>query len=81
MAKILSNSFSTTTLASSLQHLIAFFRSTFSDFGARSAAGTRSLSSRLRYDLGELDINPDCIRAEDVSHRGNFEREVMRRSF
>ncbi len=83
MTKILSTASLAPVRHSSLRSLAArILRAVLAQTGDEDAAGHSSLPARLRYDAGELDINPDCARGR--SHgaaTSGAEREMMRRSF
>jgi hypothetical protein len=82
MTKILSTLSPTATLVSALAAVTAkTLRAVTSVIPSASASGIE-LPQRLRYDLGELDINPDCVRGGSRRNSGtSVADEMMRRSF
>lgn len=79
MAKSLTNASTTPVLASALSGIMAAVRSIVSGLASGARADVEALPDRLRYDMGELDINPDVGSAR---HAGSDSaREMMRRQF
>lgn len=83
MTKFLSIASLTPASACSIASAIAdVFRAMTSLFAFASNTSSPHLSARLRYDRGELDINPDCVRGPfGAGPRASLDREIMRRGF
>lgn len=79
MFKNLSTTFTAMTVTSLFLDLAAgAFRILFE---VKPAAHSGDLTSRLRYDLGEIDINPDLVRGQARRTGPNLDREILRRGF
>jgi hypothetical protein len=85
MSKTLSNATSTSSLAASSAAAPLKFLADASAvlaplFRVVPDAWTTCLSPRLRYDVGDSDINPDTVGGHRP-HESGFDREMLRRAF
>jgi hypothetical protein len=82
MTKILSHTSTQSLALPARNRVLSVLRSVRQLFEAMPDSWSHGLSPRLRYDLGELDINPDKQRGYRPGSGGQTEgREMMRRAF
>jgi hypothetical protein len=81
MTKILTNAIATSALASRFQAIVATVHYFTPKAVASSPPSSEKLSDRLRYDIGEIDANPDTLRSARNAGCFNADREMMRRAF
>lgn len=80
MTKSLSNPASTFSLPSFLAGLAAAIEHMLPGAGREERSDSETSRARLRFDTGDLDINPDLARSQR-RHGMDIARDMMRRHF